>query len=120
MRGWLTGKALADIQADAQGVTGKCGEEILKADLLLSAVGRKPVTDALKLENAGLKTNERGFIEVDDYGRTKVVAIFAIAAFMRLYRFDQVPFGTWYDEANAGLEALRIINEPGYLPVFSQ
>jgi 4-amino-4-deoxy-L-arabinose transferase-like glycosyltransferase len=49
-----------------------------------------------------------------------LVAIFAIAAFMRLYRFDQVPFGTWYDEANAGLEALRIINEPGYLPVFSQ
>jgi dihydrolipoamide dehydrogenase len=74
----LTGKALADIKADAQGVTGKCGEEILKADLLLSAVGRKPVTDALKLENAGLKTNERGFIEVDDYGRTKVAAIFAI------------------------------------------
>jgi dihydrolipoamide dehydrogenase len=74
----LTGKALADIKADAQGVTGKCGEEILKADLLLSAVGRKPVTDALKLENAGLKTNERGFIEVDDCGRTKVAAIFAI------------------------------------------
>ncbi|MGD0879597.1 MAG: PA14 domain-containing protein [Anaerolineales bacterium] len=49
-----------------------------------------------------------------------LTAIFAIAAFMRLYRFDQVPFGTWYDEANAGLEALRIINQPSYLPVFSQ
>jgi 4-amino-4-deoxy-L-arabinose transferase-like glycosyltransferase len=49
-----------------------------------------------------------------------LTAIFTIAAFMRLYRFNQVPFGTWYDEANAGLEALKILNQPGYLPVFSQ
>ena len=49
-----------------------------------------------------------------------LTAIFAIAAFMRLYRFNQIPFGTWYDEANAGLEALKILNQPGYLPVFSQ
>ena len=49
-----------------------------------------------------------------------LLAIFAIAAFVRLFRFNQIPFGTWYDEANAGLEALRIIKEPGYLPVFSQ
>jgi len=46
--------------------------------LLLSAIGRKPVTDGLNLENAGLKTNERGFIEADDYCRTEVANIFAI------------------------------------------
>ena len=57
---------------------GNFGDEVLTADLLLSAVGRKPVTDGLKLENAGLKTNERGFIETDDYCRTKVANIFAI------------------------------------------
>jgi dihydrolipoamide dehydrogenase len=74
----LTGKALVDLKADTKGVTGKCGEEVLTAELLLSAVGRQPVTDGLKLENAGLKTNERGFIEVDEYGRTRVAAIFAI------------------------------------------
>src|SRR5215471_2846502 len=74
----LTGKALESITADAKGVSGKCGDAVLKADLLLSAIGRKPVTDGLRLENAGLKTNERGFIEVDDYGRTKVAVIFAI------------------------------------------
>ena len=48
------------------------------ADLLLCAVGRKPVTDGLQLENAGLKTNERGYIEADDYCRTNVASIFAI------------------------------------------
>jgi 4-amino-4-deoxy-L-arabinose transferase-like glycosyltransferase/sugar lactone lactonase YvrE len=48
-----------------------------------------------------------------------LLLIFGIAAFMRLYRFDQIPFGTWYDEADNGLDALRILNESGYLPVFS-
>ncbi len=74
----LTGKALEKISADAKSVRGNFGDETLSADLLLCAVGRKPVTDGLKLENAGLKTNERGFIEADDYCRTQVASIFAI------------------------------------------
>ena len=41
-------------------------------------MGRKPVTDGLKLENAGLKATERGYIEADDYCRTMVANIFAI------------------------------------------
>ncbi len=74
----LTGKALENIKAGDQGVTGDFGGESLQAGLLLSAVGRKPVTDGLKLENAGLKTGERGFIETDNYCRTKAANIFAI------------------------------------------
>ncbi|MGD1083886.1 MAG: dihydrolipoyl dehydrogenase [Verrucomicrobiota bacterium] len=74
----LTGKALTDIQAGDNGVSGKFGGETLQADLLLSAVGRRPVTDGLRLENAGLKTGERGFIETDDCCRTKVAGVFAI------------------------------------------
>jgi dihydrolipoamide dehydrogenase len=74
----LTGKALEKISADAKAVKGSFGDEVLSADLLLCAVGRKPVTDGLKLENAGLKTSERGFIESDDYCRTRVANIFAI------------------------------------------
>jgi dihydrolipoamide dehydrogenase len=74
----LTGKALEKISADTKAVKGSFGDEVLSADLLLCAVGRKPVTDGLKLENAGLKTSERGFIESDDYCRTRVANIFAI------------------------------------------
>jgi dihydrolipoamide dehydrogenase len=74
----LTGKALDKISADSKSVRGNFDDETLSADLLLCAVGRKPVTDGLKLENAGLKTTERGFIEADDYCRTKVANIFAI------------------------------------------
>ncbi len=44
--------------------------------------------------------------------------ILAIAAFMRLYRFDEIPFGLWFDEADNGLSALAILDSPEYLPVF--
>jgi dihydrolipoamide dehydrogenase len=74
----LTGKALQNIKAGEKEVSGNFGDEVLKADLLLSAVGRRPVTEGLKLENAGLAANDKGFIEVDDFGRTRVATIFAI------------------------------------------
>jgi len=74
----LTGKALEKVSADAKGVTGHFGDEVLKADLLLSAIGRKPVTEGLKPENAGVKVTERGFIEADDCCRTNVATIYAI------------------------------------------
>jgi dihydrolipoamide dehydrogenase len=74
----LTGKALENVQANDRAVTGRFGDETLEADLLLCAVGRKPVTDGLRLENAGLKTDERGFIEADCCCRTKVPPIFAV------------------------------------------
>jgi len=74
----LTGNALEKIAADAKEVRGNFGDEVLKADLLLCAVGRKPVTEGLGLENAGLKTSERGFVEADDCCRTKVANIYAI------------------------------------------
>jgi dihydrolipoamide dehydrogenase len=74
----LTGKALEKIHADAAAVTAEVGGEKLSAELLLVAVGRKPVTDGLELERAGLKTNERGFIPVDACNRTAVANIFAI------------------------------------------
>ncbi len=45
--------------------------------------------------------------------------VLAVAAFMRLYKFDSLPFGTWYDEADNGLQALRIIREPTFRPVYT-
>ena len=47
-----------------------------------------------------------------------LVAIVGLAIFMRLWQFDQVPFGTWYDEAEAGLLALRILENENYRPIF--
>jgi dihydrolipoamide dehydrogenase len=74
----LTGHPLTDIRADAPGVSGQCGEYKLETDLVIVAVGRRPVTEGLSLENAGLATNARGFIEVNEFGQTRVPTIYAI------------------------------------------
>ena len=74
----LTGKALEAIVVEANGVSGNVGDEVLRVDLLLSAIGRKPVTEGLKPEKAGLKVTDRGFIEADGCCRTNVATIFAI------------------------------------------
>lgn len=48
------------------------------ADIVLVAVGRKPYTDGLGLEAAGVKLDERKRIAVDDHFRTNVPNILAI------------------------------------------
>lgn len=49
-----------------------------EVDKLLVCVGRKPNSKNLGLEKAGVKTNEKGFIPVDNQLRTSVPHIFAI------------------------------------------
>ena len=62
----------------------KKGEEVtFEADYCLVAVGRKPYTEGLNLEAAGLKTNERGQIDVNDHLETSVPGIYAIGDVVR-------------------------------------
>lgn len=59
-------------------------EEIeLKGDYCLVAVGRRPYTEGLSLENAGLKVDERGRIPVNDHLETTVPHIYAIGDVVR-------------------------------------
>ncbi|MDD5677531.1 MAG: dihydrolipoyl dehydrogenase [Kiritimatiellae bacterium] len=74
----LTGKPLEQIKAGAQGVKGHVAGEEIEADLLLAAVGRRPVTEKLDLDKAGLKPNEKGYIEVNSACQTKAAGIYAI------------------------------------------
>jgi len=53
-------------------------QSTLEADVILVAIGRRPVTTNLGLENIGLQTNKRGFIEVDAHRKTKVNGVWAI------------------------------------------
>ncbi|MFI7611104.1 dihydrolipoyl dehydrogenase family protein [Nonomuraea terrae] len=48
------------------------------ADAVLAAVGRRPVTQGLDLDAAGVRTNQRGGIEVDEHLRTSQPHIFAL------------------------------------------
>ena len=50
----------------------------LSGSHVLIAVGRLPNTDMLNLAAAGVKTNPRGFIEVNNVGQTSVPHIFAL------------------------------------------
>ena len=52
--------------------------ETIEADAVLVAIGRRPNTDGLGLEAAGVKVNQRGQIEVDHDFRTGVEGIYAI------------------------------------------
>ena len=50
----------------------------LDVDQVMLATGRDPMTDGLGLEKAGVETDKRGFIKVDDYSRTNVPHILAV------------------------------------------
>ena len=51
--------------------------ETITADAVLIATGRRPYTDALGLESAGIET-ERGRVKIDGHWRTNVEGVYAI------------------------------------------
>jgi dihydrolipoamide dehydrogenase len=52
--------------------------EFIDADAALVAIGRKPFTEGLGLENAGVALDERGRIRTDGHFKTSVEGIYAI------------------------------------------
>jgi dihydrolipoamide dehydrogenase len=74
----LTGSPAEDIDGGEDLVTARVGEQQIEADLMLVATGRKPVTEGLGLEQAGIKLDENGNIPVDRCSRTRVSSIYAI------------------------------------------
>lgn len=54
----------------------------LNADIVLVAIGRRPNTDGLTLDKAGVAT-ERGRVVIDDHFRTNVPGIYAIGDVVR-------------------------------------
>jgi len=71
-------------KADAKGVTltvepasgGKA--EKIKADVVLVAIGRKPYTDNLGLNETGVEVDDRGRIKVNDKFQTSIPNIYAV------------------------------------------
>jgi dihydrolipoamide dehydrogenase len=52
--------------------------ELIEADVVLVATGRKPFTDGLGLADAGVVLDNRGRVEVDGHWQTSVAGIYAI------------------------------------------
>jgi dihydrolipoamide dehydrogenase len=62
-------------------------EQRFKGDEVLVATGRTPNTDRLEVEEAGLDTDERGFLEVDEYMETNIDGIYALGDIAGNYMF---------------------------------
>lgn len=59
-------------------VSGEDGEQTLDADQALIAIGWTPNTGGLGLDKAGIKTTERGWVDIDDRMATNVAGVWAI------------------------------------------
>ena len=74
----VTGAPLENITATAKSVKGKVAGNALQADMMLVAIGRRPVTDGLAIENAGVTLNEQGFIPVSSDCLTSSATVYAV------------------------------------------
>jgi dihydrolipoamide dehydrogenase len=78
----FTGTKVESIEATQDGVrvkiSGEKGEQTIEAEQALVAIGWRPNSSNLGLEEAGVKMDERGMIEVDERMATNVEGIWAI------------------------------------------
>jgi len=78
----LPGHKVESVEATRTGVKVTVSAEgqsrVLEADQALVAIGFRPNSKGLGLEEAGVKINERGFIEIDEKMQTNVPGIWAI------------------------------------------
>lgn len=76
-----TGVQSVERKGDSVTITAKDkkGEEVkVEGDYVLVSVGRRPYTDGLGLENAGVELDERGRVKVNPHLQTNVANIYAI------------------------------------------
>lgn len=79
-------KVLVDSSVESVDTSGeKCkvtiktkkGEQVVEADVVLSAVGISPNTEGIGLEELGIET-EKGHVKVDEFYKTNVEGVYAI------------------------------------------
>lgn len=85
---FYTSHKVQSVERKGKAVTVKAenakGEIItLEGDYSLVSVGRRPYTDGLNAEKAGVKLTERGQVEVNDHLQTNVSNIYAIGDVVR-------------------------------------
>jgi dihydrolipoamide dehydrogenase len=78
----LVGHKVEAVEATKTGVkvtvSAEGATKVLEADQALVAIGFRPNSKGLGLEDVGVKINERGFVEIDDRMQTNVPGIWAI------------------------------------------
>jgi pyruvate/2-oxoglutarate dehydrogenase complex dihydrolipoamide dehydrogenase (E3) component len=85
---------IAEVTTNGDGITvvvdtnGKKRE--ISGDRLLVSLGRKPVTGNMGLENAGVKLDDRGYIEVNSHLQTTTKNIYACGDVTGPYQFTHM------------------------------
>jgi len=79
----LTGAKAKGLEPQKDGsvqvvIEAKGAEERLPADKVLVSVGRRPNTESLGLDKAGVKVTPKGLVETNDKAQTSVATIYAI------------------------------------------
>lgn len=78
----VTGATVSQVERSGRGKSAalkvSIGEQQRTVDTVLVGVGRRPNTAALDLDRAGITTDERGFVPVDEQMRTDVEHVWAI------------------------------------------
>jgi dihydrolipoamide dehydrogenase len=77
-----TGTRFEELKVDSDGVRVRVrrgdADEELRADQVLVAIGRRPLSGDLGLESAGVETDAKGFVRVDERRATRAAGVHAI------------------------------------------
>ncbi len=75
----LAGQPASKLSSTATGIQLQIADQTLEAELLLAALGRRPLTQGLALDKAGVALNPaNGAIVVDQFGQTSAATIYAV------------------------------------------
>jgi dihydrolipoamide dehydrogenase len=107
---FLTGHKVEKLETTKSGVKVTVSAEgetkVLEAEQALVAIGFRPNSKGLGLEEIGVQINERGFVEVDEKMQTNVPGVYAIGDLTGKLMLAHVgsAMGILAAEATAGLE----------------
>jgi mycothione reductase len=71
-------------------VDGPGGPEVLEAESLLIATGRRPNTDLLDVAVTGLATDRHGYLQVDEHQQTAIEGIYGLGDISSHYQLKHV------------------------------
>ncbi|MDP9337175.1 MAG: dihydrolipoyl dehydrogenase [Actinomycetota bacterium] len=87
-----TGVRVMGFDGKAVRFEGKRGEEQLPVDKVVVSVGRRPRSENIGLDGAGVKVDERGFVVVDGNMRTNVDGVYAVGDVVATPQLAHVAF----------------------------
>ena len=88
-----TGVRVAGHTPNGSGTTVEFGDgQSVAVDAVVLSVGRRPLSEGLLADGAGVTVDERGFVTVDEYMRTSAEGVFAVGDLVNTPQLAHVGF----------------------------